>query len=80
MTGFVPAEEPLDDALFADPPEPTCATCNYAAPSLSDIPDEGPILLCRRNPPQVVVLDGEVVQVWPTMHEGDVCGEHSEFA
>jgi hypothetical protein len=52
-----------------------CATCKHSEPVLSDIETEGPLLKCRRYPPTVLVLDGEVIQAFPDA--SDPCGEWS---
>lgn len=78
MTGFEPADEPLD---LPDGPPPMfteldCSTCNYSAPTIGD--DSEPVLKCRRFPPVLFVLDGQPTQAFPDAV--DPCGEHSEVA
>lgn len=39
--------------------------------------EDGPVFECRRFPPQIVVPEeGDVLQVWPQVSEGEWCGEH----
>lgn len=42
-----------------------CMECRWALPSVSDDPDEGVVLKCRRYPPQLLVLNGELAQASP---------------
>lgn len=50
-----------------------CNTCRFSYPLISDNPDQGPIMKCRRFPPQIFVHDGDVTQGYPDAHDG--CGE-----
>lgn len=52
----------------------SCDTCRFARPTISDNPNEGPILKCHRHPPIIINLDGDVVQTNPDA--GDWCGEY----
>lgn len=49
-----------------------CSLCKWSALRVTD--DQGPVLDCRRNPPQVVV-HGDLLIVWPQVEFGDWCGE-----
>lgn len=53
---------------------PSCDTCRHASPAIAD--DGQDLLLhCRRYPPTIIVVDGDVAQTWPTMQGTDTCGE-----
>jgi hypothetical protein len=47
----------------------------WSTPTVSDITEEGPLLKCRRFPPGLLVLDGEIVQALPDA--SNPCGEFS---
>ncbi len=69
---------------------PTCRTCPYLY-SNDDrglISEEGDTDLgeCQRHPPKIATgrhVDRHMVEefrgIWPTVHEGDSCGEHPSF-
>lgn len=52
-----------------------CSNCEFSAPT---IVSDGPIVECRRYPPQVFVdpVQGDAVQAFPNVGEHDWCGEH----
>jgi hypothetical protein len=50
-----------------------CAQCRFSRPTISDNPEEGPILKCHRYPPTLMVIDDEVIQAYPDANEW--CGE-----
>ena len=50
-----------------------CADCRYAELGVND---DGPMVECRRYPPQLFVLyDDEASQAWPQMASDGWCGE-----
>lgn len=54
--------------------EPRCEDCVFSDPDLAD-DGETLLLLCKRFPPTVFVLDGIPSQTRPTMSGDDHCGE-----
>lgn len=52
-----------------------CTGCRYSQVDTAE--DDGmPIWRCHRYPPQLVGLDGEVLQSWPNVGPDDWCGEY----
>ncbi len=56
---------------------PSCGTCRYGEPGIT-ADDEQLILECRRYPPQLFVVNGDVARTWPQMQSHDWCGEWAE--
>lgn len=59
-------------------PDRNCSNCRWADPTVDE--DEGPIIWCRRWPPQITsVSDSEVSDAftvsWPPVRDHDWCGE-----
>lgn len=55
---------------------PTCENCQWSDVTVD--PEQGPILWCRRNPPQVVgPIDDGFEVLWPPVEPNDWCGEHT---
>jgi hypothetical protein len=52
-----------------------CGTCKFVEIVILDDGD-GPALTCRRFPPTLFVLDGEVTQTLPQVTQDDWCGEY----
>lgn len=50
-----------------------CADCAFSHVNQYD--DETIGLICRRHPPQIFVVDGEVAHGWPDVSEEMWCGE-----
>lgn len=64
----------------------TCGTCKYGDIMIIDLvqPDafggnadsvETPHLVCRRYPPGVLNMDGDISSAWPLVHDEEWCGE-----
>lgn len=56
----------------------TCETCAYADPHIGD--NGIPFLECHRYPPHIIHPEGEPLMMWPQVHDGDWCGEHTQGA
>lgn len=65
---------------------PRCGTCRFAEPVVVDASpgrnDAGPTLQCRRYPPQLIVTESPITEVfedvsqcWPQMADDAWCGE-----
>lgn len=53
----------------------SCRTCRWAE---ATVLEDGPVIECRRFPPQLVVPEeGDVLQAWPQVTDQDWCGEHA---
>ncbi len=53
-----------------------CSTCVFSEPTISDDPDEGPLLKCLRYPPSLLWMGDHMVQANPDASAR--CGEYQE--
>jgi hypothetical protein len=49
-----------------------CSNCDHHEEAVMD---DGPVYQCRRYPPVMFVLQGEVTETWPQVDADDWCGE-----
>lgn len=59
--------------------ERSCVSCRHANP-VAEGSDGEPFVECRRFPPVIVVVDGDLVRLFPTVDADDWCSEHDPLA
>jgi hypothetical protein len=61
----------------------SCGSCRFSTPGLvtgqTEVGAE-PALLCRRHPPQHLLVEGDLLQLQPMVTAGDWCGEYKPQA
>ncbi|MFZ3583419.1 hypothetical protein ACOI1H_14770 [Loktanella sp. DJP18] len=58
-----------DEPLKAFDPEPLCKTCRFRGLTWQS-------LICRRFPPQIVVVDGKTTSEFPQVNHDMFCAEY----
>ena len=63
---------------MAEVKQMVCGTCRWAVP-IGQVVDDEPQAECHGVPPTVLVLDGQVLTVWPEVRiASDYCGQWAE--
>lgn len=77
-----PTEAAIAMATAEPPKQRMCLNCEFGIPLRDETGARAPVRLCKRNPPQLLLVPGaegvDARSQWPVVPETEACGEYRE--